>query len=197
MNPDPASARTAPGAISELLAQWHAGDRGALDQLFPLVYRELRARARGQLARQPSSLLGPTALVHETFLKLVDAAQASWADRNHFFAVASLAMRQILVDAARRKLADKRGAGQSAEPLDEAAHGWAGPARELLELDEALEELRAVDPRLVRVVELRFFGGLSFEETAEVLELSPRTAKRDWRKARALLQRALLPAGEA
>jgi RNA polymerase sigma factor (TIGR02999 family) len=176
--------------ISQLLARWHHGDREAMDRLFALVYDELRRRARQQLGRKPSTL-STTALVHETFLKLVDRREAAWADRNHFFAVASLAMRHILVDHARRRLTRKRGQGLAPALLDESSIALDDRAGELVALDAALERLKSVDERGARIVELKFFGGLTFESAAEVLDLSPRTVRREWRKARAFLYQAL------
>jgi RNA polymerase sigma factor (TIGR02999 family) len=170
-----------------LLAAYRDGDRSALDRLFPLVYRELHRRAHQQLAhRRPGDTLSTTALVHEAYLKLTGGAQQIYQDRVHFFAVASRAMRQILVDYARRTSAAKRGGGHPIS-LDPEAVADPGRAEELVALDEALVQLEALDPRLAKTVELRFFGGLSVEESAEVLGVSPRTVKRDWRKARAFL----------
>ncbi len=183
----------AEGAVTRLLGALRRGDPGAFDQLMPLVYRELRERAHRQLAaRRPGETLDTTALVNETYLKLVDAASTGWQDRAHFFAVASKAMRQIIVDYARRSAAKKRG-GPVRAPLLDRREEIAAPVRaaELLELDEALKDLERLDERLSRIVELRFFGGLSVEEAAEVLDVSPRTVKRDWRKARALLYEAI------
>ena len=158
-----------------------------MDRLLPLVYREFHERAHAQLARRrPGETLSTTALVHEAYLKLVDSAHQSYQDRIHFFAVASRAMRQILVDYARRTSAEKRGSGR-AVTLEPEAVANPDRAEELLALDEGLEQLEKLDPRLVRTVELRFFGGLSVEETAEALGVSPRTVKRDWQRARAFL----------
>jgi RNA polymerase sigma factor (TIGR02999 family) len=177
--------------ISLLLARWREGDPEAMNRLFALVYDELRRCARKQRAGRRSPTLSTTALVHETFLKLVDRRQVAWSDRKHFFAVASLAMRHILVDHARQRRARKRGDGVVPEPLDEASVALDARADELLALDAALESLKSTDQRLSQVVELKFFGGLTFEAAAEVLDLSPRTVKREWRKARALLFEAL------
>jgi RNA polymerase sigma factor (TIGR02999 family) len=182
--------------ITELLAQLRAGERGALDDLFALVYQDLRTRAAFELRRRtPGETLGTTALVHETYLKLTDAAALAVEDRRHFFAVAARAMRQIIVDHARRALAQKRGGGARAVTLDIPDAAPAVDAAELVALDRALTELIVLDERLARTVELRFFGGLSVESTAEVMDVSPRTVKRDWRKARAFLHRAIT--GEA
>jgi RNA polymerase sigma factor (TIGR02999 family) len=181
-----------PSEISLLLARWGSGDREAMDRLFSVVYDELRRRARGQLrGGRRSPTLNTSALVHETFLKLVDRKQAAWADRNHFFAVASTAMRHIVVDHARKRMTGKRGQGLRPEVLDEASIAVDDRAEELLALDAALERLKTMDERSARVVELKFFGGLTFEDAAQVLDLSPRTVKREWRKARAFLYEAL------
>ncbi|MGH7560896.1 MAG: sigma-70 family RNA polymerase sigma factor [Gemmatimonadales bacterium] len=177
----------AAGEITALLAALREGDRTALDRLFPLVYGELRERAHRQLAhRRPGDTLSTTALVHEGYLKLAGSSHQSYHDRIHFFAVASRAMRQILVDYARRATAAKRDGGRAVS-LEPDRIGDPGRSEELLALDEALDSLERLDPRLARTVELRFFGGLSVEETADVMEVSPRTVKRDWRKARAFL----------
>jgi RNA polymerase sigma factor (TIGR02999 family) len=180
-----------PGDITGLLAALRDGDRTALDRLFPLVYQELHARAHHQLARRrPGDTLSTTALVHEAYLKLTDSAHQTYEDRVHFFAVASRAMRQILVDYARRMTAAKRGGGLAVS-LDPDQLGDPGRAEELVALDEALTRLEGLDERLARTVEMRFFGGLSVEEAADALGVSPRTVKRDWRKARAFLYEAI------
>jgi len=177
--------------ITGLLAALRNGEQGAMDRLFPLVYSDLRQRAHRQLAnRGRSETLSTTALVHEAYLKLASTAQHPYQDRAHFFAVASRAMRQILVDYARRGGALKRNGGY-AVTLDPEALPSVDRGDELLALDEALAELERVDQRLARIVELRFFGGLSVEETAEMEGVSPRTVKRDWRKARAFLFHAM------
>ena len=183
---------SAPSEVTHLLAAYSAGDRGAIDRLFPLVYQELQACAHRQLARRSAGeTLNTTALVHEAYLKLTASDRQTYNDRVHFFAVAASAMRQILVDYARRAGAGKRGGGMRELSLDPAELASAGRADELVALDEALTQLATLDPRLARTVELRFFGGLSVEETADALGTSPRTVKRDWRKARALLYDAL------
>ena len=173
--------------FSVLLNRLRAGDEQAREHFFALVYRDLRRRARGYLRGYPAATLSPTTLVHEALIRLLGTTRASWADRAHFFSVASLAMRQILVDNARRRLAKKRNRGLRPGELDERAVRLDERASELLALDEALERLRSVDERLGRVVDLRFFGGLSFEEAGEVLQLSPRTVKREWVRARVFL----------
>jgi RNA polymerase sigma factor (TIGR02999 family) len=181
-----------PGEITRLLVSISEGDRDALNRLFPVVYAELRALAHGQLARlRPGDTLQTTALVNEAYLKLLGAARPEWHDRRHFFAVASRAMRQISVDYARRQAAQKRGGDVPVLSLDEQRLPVADRAHELVLLDRALTDLEASSARLARVVELRFFGGLSVEETAAVMEVSERTVKREWRKARAFLFDAL------
>jgi RNA polymerase sigma factor (TIGR02999 family) len=164
-----------------------------MDRLMALVYDELRAVARRQLRRwRPGQTLDTTALVHEAYLRLVDQAGASWRDRAHFLSVAGVAMRHILVDAARRRTAKKRGGEGLRVPLDELRPGRLGAAAdahaiEILALDEALTSLAARNERLSRLVELRFFAGLTEEETAQALGMSERTVRREWRKARAFL----------
>lgn len=186
------------GEITRLLLSWREGDRGSVDRLFSLVYDELRLLARRQLRRSDGRTLDTTALVHEGYLKLVDQSRATVRDRGHFFALACRAMRQILVDHTRRRLAAKRGGGDVLAPLDEAqvAGGEPRPV-DLLAVDDALGRLEAVDPRMGRVVEMRFFGGLSVEETAVAMAISPRTVKREWQKARAYLYRELSEARTA
>ena len=180
--------------ITELLAAWGAGDRSALQRLLPLVYDELHRVAARRLARERRGhTLQPTALVHETYLKLVDQRRARWEGRAQFYGVAAELMRRILVDHARARGTAKRGAGQaplSVADVDPPAAEAAG-ALDVLALDGALQRLAAVDARLARVVELRYFGGLSVPETAEVLQSSPATVKRDWALARAWLFREL------
>jgi RNA polymerase sigma factor (TIGR02999 family) len=183
---------SADGEITGLLAAYREGDRAALDRLFPLVYGALRQLAHRQLtARRAGDTISTTVLVHEAYLKLTGSAHQTYQDRIHFFAVASRAMRQILVDYARRHAAVKRGSGAIAVSLDPDALPDPGRAEELVALDEALSKLERLDERLGRMVELRFFGGLSVEETGEALGVSPRTIKRDWRRARAFLYRAM------
>ena len=175
---------------TRLLHQWAGGDKAALDALAPRIYKELR-RIAGHLmqAEQGGRTLAATALVHEAYLKLVDTSHASFEHRAHFLAVAAKMMRQILLDQARRRHAAKRGGGAVRVDLDVVAEvvGDSGKDRELVELDEALDELAKVDHRRAKVVEMRYFGGLSVEETAAVLKVSPDTVMRDWRLARAWL----------
>jgi len=179
------------GEITERLLAIRGGDREALNQLMPLVYERLRAMAHARLrGRDPGASIETTGLVHEAYLRLVDQTRAEWRDRSHFFAVAATAMRQIVVDRARRRGAAKRGAEVRTALLDDAP-GAAVPIEEILAVDEALTALGRLDERLVKMVELRFFAGLSIEETGEVLGLDPRTINRDWRVARALLYREL------
>lgn len=181
--------------VERLLTQARSGGREALNALVPLVYEELWTLARYQLRRfRPGETLNTTALVHEAWLKLVDQTRASFHDRNHFFVVAALAMRQIIVDYARHRAAKKRGGGARPLPLDEldgSALSVDSQASALVALDEALTRLARLDQRLVQVVELRFFGGLSVEEAADVLEISTATVKRDTRVARAFLAREM------
>jgi len=177
---------------TDILGNLRSGAAGSLDRLVPVVYDELRVIAHRQLAaRDRGSTLSTTALVHEAYMKLVDQSRAQWRDRAHFFAVASLAMRHVLVDRAKARMRMKRGGGQHHFTLDEATIGADDQPDALLELDEALKRLAALDPRLARVVEYRFFGGLTEDEIAEAMGVTRRTVQRDWAKARALLHRAL------
>jgi RNA polymerase sigma factor (TIGR02999 family) len=181
-----------PGPITDLLLQVSVGDTSAMDRLFPLVYDELRRSARRVLRREhPDHTLGTTGLVHEAYLKLVDQTRVGWRDRAHFFAVAALAMRRILVDYARRQRRAKRGGGAAVVSLDESVVSLDERAENLVALDEALTRLSELNPRLSRVVECRFFGGLTEEEIAEALGVTPRTVKRDWAKARGWLYQEL------
>ena len=183
----------ASGEITQLLNAYSAGEASAFDRLLPLVYDEMRLAAHRQLRkRRPGQTLDTSALVHDAYLRLIDHQRAGWRDRNHFMAVATLAMRQILVDYARRRTAQKRGGEEPAVTLEEGRIGAGNDlAVEVLALDEALGRLSELDPRLTKLVELRFFGGLTVEETAGVPEASERTVKRDWRKARAFLYQQL------
>jgi RNA polymerase sigma factor (TIGR02999 family) len=188
---------SAPGDLTELLVAARAGDRDTLDRLFEKVYAELHALAHRQLAARGSGqTLSTTALVHEAYLKLVDSPRTAFHDRRHFFNLAARAMRQIVIDYARRAQAKKRGGEMVlvvGDPGDLAPGAMDGrlASEELLALDRALDSLELESERLARIVELRFFGGLSVEESAEVLHVSPRTIKRDWRKARAFLYHAI------
>lgn len=178
--------------VTRLLRDWSRGEPAALDQLMPLVYDELRRVAARFLRDERSGhTLQSTALVHEAYLKLVDQRQVRWEDRAHFFAVAAQVMRRILVDHARRHGAAKRGSGGTKLPLDAVVLIDPEPDANLVTLDAALERLAALDARQARIVELRFFGGLTIEETASVLHVSPATVKNDWSLARAWLYREL------
>jgi RNA polymerase sigma factor (TIGR02999 family) len=179
-------------ARNDLLMELRSGRHGAIDQLIPLVYNELRVIAHRQLAaRARGSTLSTTALVHETYLKLVDQSRADWRDRAHFLAVASIAMRHVLVDRAKARATLKRGGERRRITLDDAHIAVDDQAEALLQLDEAMNRLAALQPRLARVVECRFFGGLTEDEIAEALGVTVRTVQRDWAKARMLLQREL------
>jgi RNA polymerase sigma factor (TIGR02999 family) len=178
--------------ITRLLAAVRNGDRRAIDSVFNLVYAELHQSARRQLARaRPGQTLNTTVLVHEAYLKLVDSANADWQDRGHFFAVAAKAMRQIIIDYARQASRKKRGGNMQRIPLDGIDVANEERASELVALDNALVGLESFSVHLARVVELRFFGGLSIEETAEALGISPATVKRDWTTAKAWLHHEL------
>jgi RNA polymerase sigma factor (TIGR02999 family) len=177
--------------ITELLAEMRAGRREAFNQMLPLVYHELRRAARRELAVRPSDSLSTTALVHELYLKFSRAERADWRNRAHFLGVASVAMRHILVDRARRRSAEKRGGPQRHVTLDENLTATDTHAESLLELHEALDQLARLNERLARVVECRFFGGMTEQETAEALHIGVRTVRRDWIKARGLLYQAL------
>jgi RNA polymerase sigma factor (TIGR02999 family) len=174
-----------------LLRAWSDGDQSALEKLTPFVYGELRRLASRYLKRErPGHSLQTTALVNEAYLRLVDYERMQWQDRAHFFAVSAQVMRRILVEHARRHNL-KRGGGVPHLSLEEAAVVGGGQDADLVALDDAMNGLARIDPRKVQVVEMRFFGGLSVEETAEVLKISPVTVKRDWRGARAWLYREL------
>ena len=180
------------GVRSDVLTELRSGRHGALDQLIPLVYNELRVIAHRQLAlRAKGSTLSTTALVHETYLKLVDQSRADWRDRAHFLAVASIAMRHVLVDRAKARAALKRGGERRRITLDDAHIAVDDQPDALLQLDGAMNRLAELQPRLARVVECRFFGGLTEDEIAEALGVTVRTVQRDWAKARMLLQREL------
>jgi RNA polymerase sigma-70 factor (ECF subfamily) len=180
------------GEITELLARFRLGDREAESRLLPLVYGELRRLASACLGRERADhTLSPTALVHEAFLRLTEGVQPDWQDRSHFFAVAGRLMRQILVDYARRRQAEKRGASFNRTSLDEAFIFSDEKSAELLALDEALDHLAQNDERQSQIVEMKFFAGLSVDEIAEVLKVSPRTVKREWTMARAWLHQEI------
>lgn len=177
-----------------LLIDLRRGRRTATDELFPLLYDELRALAHRHLGRErPGHTLSTTALVHEAYERLVDQTRTEWSDRAHFCAVASQAMRRVLVDYARRRNALKRGGAQQPLPLDERRIDVQAQAEHLVALDEALDRLGGFDERAAQVVEMRFFGGMTEEEVAEALRVSARTIRRDWVKARAWLFQALYP----
>jgi RNA polymerase sigma factor (TIGR02999 family) len=177
-----------PHEVTVLLRAWGGGDKQALDRLAPLVYRELhRIAGRLMAGQRPNHTLQATALINEAYVRLVDASEASWQDRAHFFALCASAMRRILIDHARARASAKRGGGQIVLELDEGLAAAPSPAANLLELDDALKRLSELDPRKSQVVELRFFGGLNLEETAEALKVSTKTVQRDWDLARAWL----------
>jgi RNA polymerase sigma factor (TIGR02999 family) len=185
-----------PGAVTALLRAWRDGDDDALEQLTPLVEAELRRLARGYMRRErPGHTLQTTALVNEAFLRLTDARRVRWQDRAHFLGISARLMRRVLVDHARSRGYRKRGGGAQRVTLDEGLVTSPEPVVDVLALDRALEALAAVDVRKSRVIELRFFGGLSVEETAEVLHVSADTVKRDWRLAKLWLLRELEGAG--
>jgi RNA polymerase sigma-70 factor (ECF subfamily) len=174
-----------PGHVTELLRAWSDGDERALEQLLPLVEAELRRLARGYMARERRGhTLQVTALVNEAFLRLTDARKLQWEDRAHFLGISARLMRRVLVDHARARGYQKRGGGAQKVELDEAMVVAAETTVDVLALDRALDALASVDARKSRVIELRFFGGLSVEETADVLHVSADTVKRDWRLAK-------------
>lgn len=182
-----------PEGITQLLIRWNEGDESALEKLMPLVYSELRRLAGNYLKRERQDhTLQPTALVNEAYLRLVDQSRAKWQNRAQFYGIAAQLMRRILVDHARQKKADKRGGSKqqrvSSTNLEAIA---AKPDLDLLALHEALEELAEIDPQQGRIVELKFFGGLSIEEVAEVMRIGHATVERDWKMARAWLRRKL------
>jgi RNA polymerase sigma factor (TIGR02999 family) len=182
--------------VTELLQAWGGGDLEARDRLMPLVYRELRRRAAAYLRRERRDLtLQPTALVHEAYLRLVDQRSVVWQNRAHFFAVASQMMRRILVDRARGRRMGKRSGRWARVTLEEGARVTHPSDVDVLDLDDALTRLAAFDPRKSQVAELRFFGGLSLEETGEALGVSLATVERDWQAARAWLYKTLSAPG--
>jgi RNA polymerase sigma factor (TIGR02999 family) len=181
-----------PEAVTALLRNWRRGDSTALEQLVPLVQGRLRELARSYLARErPGHLLQTTGLVNEAYIKLIQINRVDWIDRAHFLAMAATVMRRVLVECARERAALKRGGDVQVVAFDEDLHGVSGHGDGLTALDEALERLAAIDGRAARVVEMRFFAGLSVEESAEVLCVSPNTVKRDWTAAKLWLLREL------
>lgn len=180
-----------PGEVTQLLRKWSKGDQAALDELIPLVYAELKRLARRYMGKERADhTLQTSALINEAYFKLVDQS-IPFQDRNHFFAVSARIMRHILIDHARSHQYAKRGAGAAKVPLEEAEELSARRAEELVALDEALTELEARDPRKSEIIELRFFGGLTIKETAEVMDLAPVTVVREWRAAKAWLYQAM------
>jgi RNA polymerase sigma factor (TIGR02999 family) len=181
-----------PRGPTALLQAWGRGETAAFDELVPLVHNELRRLAKRYMARErPDHTLQATALVNEAYLRLIDLKQIRWQDRAHFFAMSARMMRRILVDFARARRNDKRGGGVAKITLDEALHVFERPGQDLVALDDALTALAAAHPRKSEVVEMRFFGGLSVEETAEALQVSVDTVKRDWRFAKLWLLQEL------
>lgn len=177
-----------PADVTQLLRAWSQGDEGALQKLIPVVYRELRRLAHRYMSRErPDHTLQTTALVHEAYQRLIDTPQVGWQDRTHFLAVCAQLMRRILVDHARSRRYLKRGGGIRLVPLEEALAAPRARARDLVALDEALTALASIDARKGQVVELRFFGGLTMDETAAVLHVSPDTVLRDWKLAKVWL----------
>ena len=181
--------------VTQVLVDWSKGDQNAPERLMPLVYEELRKLARNYLQRERSDhTLQATGLVHEAYLRLVDQSSMSWQNRAHFFAVAAQVMRRILVDHARAHRAEKRGGEREKIEFDEALAPSGEKAVDLIALDDALQDLVTFDSRQSRIVELRFFGGLTNEEIGDVLGISPRTIKREWRLAKAWLRREIMKA---
>jgi RNA polymerase sigma factor (TIGR02999 family) len=190
---------TSSSPVTQLLLAWGRGDSSALKKLIPLVYRELMRIAQRYMAGERTGhTLQTTALIHEAYLKLIDTKRVDWQNRAHFFAVSAQVMRRILVDQARARRSKKRGGRVSNLPLEEGLAVLKQPAQDVVALDTALKDLEKIDPRKAKVVELRFFGGLSVEQTAAVLEVSTTTVMRDWRFARTWLYNELSrkPAGK-
>jgi RNA polymerase sigma factor (TIGR02999 family) len=186
--------RAPSGDVTALLRDWRTGDRQALDRLIPVVYRELRVMASRLMARERrDGTIQATGLVNEAYMKLVNQRAVDWHDRAHFFAIAAQVMRRVLLDAARRRRRGKRGGGAEPVPIDAVAVAApdAADAVDVLAVDRALQDLEQLDPDQARIVELRFFGGLTVEETAVVLGISPATVKREWAVAKGWLYRAL------
>jgi len=183
---------TPSGDVTGLLRAWSAGDEGAFEKLVPLVYQELHQRAGRYMAQERTGhTLQTTALVNEVYLRLVDSPQRNWENRAHFFAVCAQLMRRILVDFARSRNYQKRGGGAHKVPLEEALSVCSESPQQIIAVDDALKNLAAIDARKSSVVELRFFGGLSVEETAEVMRVSPETVMRDWKMAKVWLLREI------
>lgn len=181
-----------PQEVTQLLADWGRGDKSAFDKLFPLVHEELRRIAQRQMSHErPGHTLQATALVNEAYLKLAGNEGFEWRDRAHFYAVCAQVMRHVLIDHARAHARDKRGGGALQVSLNDAIALGEQRAEELVALDEALRSLEHLDPQKGRIVEMRYFGGLSIEETAEVLDISPRTVRREWRRSKAWLYRMI------
>ncbi|MDQ3687716.1 MAG: sigma-70 family RNA polymerase sigma factor [Acidobacteriota bacterium] len=181
-----------PHELTQLLAAWGDGDRAALEKLTPLVYEELRRLAHQYMSHErPGHTLQTSALVHEAYLRLIDQKDVRWQNRTHFFCIAAQMMRRILVDHARQRRYAKRGGDVRQVPLDEAMIVSEERTAEVVALDDALKSLAEIDPRKSQIVEMRFFGGLSIEETAEVLKVSPGTIMREWTLAKAWLKRAV------
>src|SRR6185503_13165524 len=181
-----------PQQVTQLLVAWGSGDQAARDELMPLVYEELRRLAHRVMSRErPGHTLQTSALLNEAYLRLVDQKNIHWQDRAHFFGIAARLMRQVLVDYARKRSYAKRGGDARRVSLDEAMIASDERAADVVALDDALKSLAEIDPRQSQIVELRFFGGLSIEETAEVLAVSPGTVMRDWTLAKAWLRRAV------
>jgi len=192
MTDETGGSRASPGAVTQVLAKAGAGSQAAYDELFPLVYAELRRIAARQMRHEkPGRTLQTTALVHEAYLRLLKDASLSFENRAHFLGIAARAMREILIEHARARSARKRGGGAVRLTLDDLSASVPAPPVDVLALDEALERLARIDQRYARVVELRYFGGLSVDETAAALKLSPATVKRAWTLARAWLFREL------
>ena len=178
--------------VTQLLVDWGKGDRSALDKLFPLVHSELRRIAQRQMSQErPGHTLQATALVNEAYLKLAGQQGFDWQNRAHFFAVCAQVMRHILIDHARAHARDKRGGGAVKVSLNDALVVAADQAAHFIALDEALRVLERLDPQKGKIVELRYFGGLSIEEAAEVMNISPRTVRREWQRAKAWLYRMM------
>ena len=178
--------------VTQLLIDWSNGDKAAVDKLIPLVYDELRRLARYYMRRERAgATLQTTALVNEAYMRLVDQKNVQWQNRAHFFAIAAQLMRRILIDRARKRYNSKRGGDVRKVSLDQAAIVSTGRSGDLVALDEALTDLEAIDQRKSKVVELRFFGGLNIEETAEVMSISPATVQREWSMAKAWLYREI------